>query len=81
MTVAQQQAIAGMKLTTDSLTALQESGPMAFGGTTDQSGAGDANSGFQRPSGDFQPPAGGRPAASLPMGVSSLAATLAVGPT
>ncbi len=61
MTAAQQQAIADMKLTTDSLTELQESGALAFGGpgTTDQSGTGDGSGGFQRPSGDFQPPAGG----------------------
>ena len=70
MTAAQQQAIADMKLTTDSLTALQESGALAFGGpgTADQSGTGDAGGGFQRPSGDFQPPAGGDFAGGPPGG-------------
>ncbi|MCW5865452.1 MAG: hypothetical protein KIT52_20360 [Anaerolineae bacterium] len=59
MTPAQVQAIADMKLTADSLTALQESGALAFGGPGGADGT-TSNDGQTRPDfSNFQPPADG----------------------
>lgn len=55
MTAAQIQAIANMKLTSDTLTALQESGDLGFGGFARGDNTGTTDSA----TGDFQPPTGG----------------------
>ncbi len=65
MTPAQVQAIADMKLTADSLTELQESGALAFGGPGSADGT-TSSDGQTRPDfSNFQPPAGGGGGAAM----------------
>lgn len=67
MTKEQVAAIAGMSLTTDSMTELMESGAVAFGRRGGQQ-AGDSTTTGQQPPAGFAPPAGGFPGGGVPGG-------------